>query len=1606
VLPARVREVVEEEVSFRGSLTLYFASPPPGLENTCSEPVIRIVRSGHRSFTAYTWGRGLQRWNSTNTSILGLVIGDRLALLDTGIRRLTKDEMQARSADGSLPFCPHCGRDAAAQPEGLAYDTGGVIHAFCNSEVSAAWFQTPEGQWIWADGGFGGTGTNSPVIPPTASQGDKKFLFMRVRFADDSPTFEPSIDTQVRSDLDTVVRRYASMSYGTLQGSYGYTPTMTLPKPRSGYMNGWSDVDGMSALLNDAKAAAGLIEEPAGSGQYPYHPSKFDLYAVRWSGEPGGCCSYGGGGNAWIRWDGPDVLVHEWGHAIGLPHANFWDCTTDDPIGAGSHVEYGNNFDNMGSGGWREFSAMFKARMNWIPATNVWTATTNGVYRIFVHDQPVLIPTNKYGLKVYRASQRNYSYWLEYRNNTVTDANGVWWTNGVGVMREQDGELLDMTPGTSLGKEDCPLTIGRTYRDPTAGFYITPIAKGTQVQNYIDVAVQFDEGKPNNPPIVVATANSYSVAVNGTLTLTANATDPDGDTLACLWDFGDGTVSYNNLLSQNKSWSTAGNYVVRCTVSDRKGGIAADSLVVKVGTATDYQITGRAIGLNGRPLVNSQIRAGSGRMAYTDSDGRFTLGRLPAGSYALTAFYSGWTLAPSFLSPVTVGPSAAGSDFVLQSNVGPGTGLKREYWTGISGNAVADLTSNARYPNSPSGTNQIADAFEGPEGWSDNYGARYRGYFVPPISGGYYFYIASDDASELWLSRDASPATRVRLAYLTGWTDSRNWTANASQKSGLIQLAAGQKYYIEALHKEGQGGDHLSVGVDLPDGTQERPIPAHRLLPYPAVALPATEVNVTAMVTNASEPANPGAFLFSRTGATNDPLTVCFQLAGTATYALDYIATGFRAVIPAGSSNVTVSVVPQDDAVIELPETVELTLVGGTNYVVGSASSVALTISDNDGNPTISVVATDPSASKTTADPGEFTIYRAGNSSSAVTVNLTFSGTAGAGTDYAVLPSQVVIPAGAGMAVLPIVPAGTPGVEALKTLTVAIAAGAGYSIGSPSSASVRIAEPGTGIGVLREYWSGISGSAVSDLTNNPAYPNTPSGSSYLTAAFDSPRDFAEEYGQRVRGYFIPPVTGAYRFYIASDDGGELWFSTTTPANRTRIAYVNGWVNYQDWAAQANQQSTLYNLNAGQRYYIEALQKEGGGGDHLSVGVLMPGNWYERPISASHLEPWVSSGALLYVKADQPIATKSGTPGRFVFRRTGSTAAALSAQFNVGGTAVSGTDYSPLATTINFPIGVSEVVAEVRPVQDGVLEPVKTVTVTLRTGTGYVLGFADSATVSIYANSPQASLIAWDSLASDPADPASFRVSLGSSVFGPVTLNYGISGTAVPGLDYAALGGSVTIPAGQTVAFINVTPLLAAVPGSSNTVSLTLAAGSGYVVGLANSALVSIYKPNIAPVLDPVADRTLIAGATLQVTNVVSDPNAPFAFTLPVAPVGANISSGTGIITWRPAISQGGATYPFTVVVVDNGFPPLSATQTFQVSVTAPATPSLAAPEFAASTFQMRVTGDAGPDYIVQRSTNLLDWVTLTTTNPASASWLFSDPGATDRQSFYRLLLGP
>src|SRR6266511_764402 len=156
-------------------------------------------------------------------------------------------------------------------------------------------------------------------------------------------------------------------------------------------------------------------------------------------------------------------------------------------------------------------------------------------------------------------------------------------------------------------------------------------------------------------------------------------------------------------------------------------------------------------------------------------------------------------------------------------------GVLREVYTGIGGNSVADLTGSANFPDNPTLEEVITVGFEAPTDVDENYGQRLSAYLVPPASGSYIFWIASDDNSTLFLSTDDQPSNTQVIAGVPAWTLPRAWDWYPDQQSAPVPLTGGQRYYVEALMKEGTGGDNLAVRWQLPDGSIEEPIPNERL---------------------------------------------------------------------------------------------------------------------------------------------------------------------------------------------------------------------------------------------------------------------------------------------------------------------------------------------------------------------------------------------------------------------------------------------------------------------------------------------------------------------------------------------------------------------------------------------------------------------------------------------------------------------------------------------------------------------------------------------------------------------------------------------------------
>ena len=105
---------------------------------------------------------------------------------------------------------------------------------------------------------------------------------------------------------------------------------------------------------------------------------------------------------------------------------------------------------------------------------------------------------------------------------------------------------------------------------------------------------------------------------------------------------------------------------------------------------------------------------------------------------------------------------------------------------------------------------------------------------------------------------------------------------------------------------------------------------------------------------------------------------------------------------------------------------------------------------------TVTIIASDPYATRTGMDTGMFTITRSGKLN-AITISYTVSGTAVAGTDYDVLSGTVNLSFGVNVATVTVTPNpnAAPSTVA-RTIVLTLSPNASYTVGSPASATVTL----------------------------------------------------------------------------------------------------------------------------------------------------------------------------------------------------------------------------------------------------------------------------------------------------------------------------------------------------------------------------------------------------------------------------------------------------------------------------------------------------------------------------------------------------------------------
>ncbi len=184
--------------------------------------------------------------------------------------------------------------------------------------------------------------------------------------------------------------------------------------------------------------------------------------------------------------------------------------------------------------------------------------------------------------------------------------------------------------------------------------------------------------------------------------------------------------------------------------------------------------------------------------------------------------------------------------------------------------------------------------------------------------------------------------------------------------------------------------------------------------------------------------------------------------------------------------------------------------------------------------PSVSIAVSPASVAEDGATNLVYTVTRSLNLSSPTVVNITTSGTAASGTDYTGAAATVTIPAGATTATVTINPTADTTVEADETVTLTIAAGAGYTVGTPSSATGTILNDDLPTLTINDVTAseGNAGTTNFTFTVSLSSPAGAGGVTFDIATANGTASAGSDYvAQSLTAQNIPSGSGSYTFTV-------------------------------------------------------------------------------------------------------------------------------------------------------------------------------------------------------------------------------------------------------------------------------------------------------------------------------------------------------------------------------------------------------------------------------------------------------------------------------------------
>lgn len=560
------------------------------------------------------------------------------------------------------------------------------------------------------------------------------------------------------------------------------------------------------------------------------------------------------------------------------------------------------------------------------------------------------------------------------------------------------------------------------------------------------------------------------------------------------------------------------------------------------------------------------------------------------------------------------------------------------------------------------------------------------------------------------------------------------------------------------------------------------------------------------------------------------------------------------------------------------------------------ATSDTFTLGDEDGNQVVfnitinpsrqaSIAVSPASANEDSGTPFVYTVTLSQTNSSPTTVNLTRSGSATSGTDYSGAVSSVVVPANATSASFSVTPIADATVEADETVTFTVAAGTGYSPGSPSSATATIVNDDFPTASI-----GVSPASVSeDGATNLVYTVT------LSQA---------------------PVSAVS---VGFNVGGTATSGTDYAAVSSPLVIAAGQttgtitINPTADSTVEPDETVLIGLSAGTGYTV--------GSPSSATGTIL--NDDQPALSINDVS--VNEGNAGTTNATFTVSLSQPAPSGGV-------------SFDIAsadGTASAGVDYVASSLTgQTIPAGSSSATFIVLVNGDTLNEPNETFFVNVSNVSGATI--TDAQGQGTIVNDDAVPALSIDDVSVSEGNSGTttltFTVSLSAPSAQTVTVNYATAdGSATAGSDYVARSGTLTFAPGTTAQGVAVTINGDTAVEADETFSLALSGASNASIARATGTA-TILNDDAVVTVAPASLPAATAGTAYSQNVLASGGTAPYTFALTAGalPAGMTLSS-VGVLSGTPTSS---GSFNFTVTATDSGNP-TSGSRAYTLVVAAP-----------------------------------------------------------------------